>query len=272
MPPLDAAKDAPPDARDAGVDTTVDAASDARDAAGDATAEDTGVEAAFDASPEASTCEMLGPPPRRFAIGVVESPSGAAFVLPDGGLLDAITDCVDRITDVFGAYASVERIPLSAIDDRLPRYDLVVLCSDWAEYDSAAITPHAPAFSRYVTGGGGFLMYQPNKTMRVDLLPAWYTVDFNYTDTTDSIVADHPVTCGLGSTDVPYAADRITDFAPEWTALVRGDQSGDASLLVADIGAGRAAVDAGHNSKQALRPESDRFLERLGRWLMKSLP
>jgi len=87
-----------------------------------------------------------------------------------------------------------------------------------------------------------------------------------------SIVAEHPVTCGLTGSDVPYAADRITAFSPEWVALARGDQSGDASLLVAEVGAGRAAVDASHNSKLALRPESDRFLERLGRWLMRSLP
>jgi hypothetical protein len=115
-------------------------------------------------------------------------------------------------------------------------------------------------------------MYQPNKTTRVDLLPAWYTLEYRYTDSSMSIVADHPVTCGLDNSEVPYPADRIIDFSPAWTALVRGDQSGAASLLVAEIGAGRAAVDAGNDSKQALIPESDRFLERLGRWLMKSLP
>jgi hypothetical protein len=175
------------------------------------------------------------------------------------------------MTTVFGAYADLERIPIASIDDRLARYDLVVLCSDWAEYDWATIPAHAAAFTRYVNGGGGFLMYQPNLTTRVDLLSAWYTVDFLYTDTSKSIVADHPVVCDLDPTEVPYPADRIVDFAPEWTALVRGDQSGAASLLVAELGAGRAAVDSGHNSKSALRPESDRFLERLGRWLMKDL-
>jgi hypothetical protein len=120
--------------------------------------------------------------------------------------------------------------------------------------------------------GGGLLMYQPNKTTRVDLLPAWYTVEYQYSDSSVSIIANHPVTCGLVRSDVPYPADRITDFSPEWVALVRGDQSGAASLLVTQLGAGRAAVDTGHNSRMALLPESDRFLERLGRWLMRSLP
>jgi hypothetical protein len=281
---LDVRRDAPFDARDAPVvDARRDSSFEAGDAAGIEAGRDSPAEArdaadaadASDADADASegaACEALGPAPRRFKIGVVESPTGALSMLPDGGLLEAIQDCVNRMTSVFGAYSDVERIPLASIDARIPQYDLVVLCSDWAEYDSASILPHATAFTSYVTGGGGLLMYQPNKTMRVDLLPAWYAVQFVYNDTSVSIVAEHPVTCGIDVTEVPYPADRITDFSPEWVELVRGDQSGDASLLVTELGAGRAAVDANHDSKMALRPESDRFLERLGRWLMKSLP
>jgi hypothetical protein len=271
--PVDARRDAPPeaspDASDAAIEAARDAPAEARDATGET--RDAAEVDASDAN-DGATCPVLGPPAKRFGIGVVESPSTAVVQLPDGGTYASIQECIDRMTAVFGAYADVERIPIASIDDRLARYDMVVLCSDWAEYDWATIPPHAPAFTRYVTGGGGLLMYQPNKTTRVDLLPAWYTLDFLYTDSSVSIVAEHPVVCGMDPTEVPYPADRILDFSPDWTALVRGDPSGAASLLVTELGAGRAAVDTGHNSKNAIRPESDRFLERLGRWLMKNLP
>src|SRR5262249_42551731 len=156
--PTDAARDVAGETRDAALDTPADASPDTlADAPQDTPSES-------DASSDGPTCAALGPPPRRFAIGVVESPAGVSFLFPDGGMVDAITDCVNRITGVFGGYADIERIPIASIDSRLSRYDLVVLCSDWAEYDWDKITPHAAAFTTYVTGGGGFLMYQPNKT------------------------------------------------------------------------------------------------------------
>ena len=274
---IDAGRDAPADARfdaavDATVDATRDAPADAREAGTDATTDGPMFDVAVDDAADGLTCAVVEPPGKRFEIGVVESPAGVTFMLPGGRMIEAIQDCVDRMTAVFGAYSTVERVALTSLDDRLPRYDMIVLCSDWAEYDWDTITPHAAAFTRYVTGGGGFLMFQPNKTTRVDLLPAWYTVEYLYNDSSMSIVADHPVVCGMDRSEVPYPTDRITDFPPDWIALVRGEPSGAASLLVAELGTGRAAVDASHNSKYSIRPESDRFLERLGRWLMKSLP
>jgi len=159
---IDVARDSFPEARsDAAIDVARDSPPEAPDASDGANVEDTATETAVDGSFDGSTCDMLGQPARRFKIGVVESPAGVSYVLPDGGTIEAIADCSNRMTSVFGSYADVERIPLSAIDDRLPRYDLVVLCSDWAEYDWTSISPHAPAFTGYVTGGGGLLMYQP---------------------------------------------------------------------------------------------------------------
>lgn len=215
-----------------------------------------------------------GPPDDSGHSGVPDGSSGPVDVAIVQASETNVASCVDRFTGAFGAEAHVATIEPGADSKTFRSHDLVVVCSNWAENGSSDVLGRSGLYTEYVRDGGGLLLFQPNpfplQSERIDLLPEWFVVATFYNDTTVSIVApDHPVTRGLTATDMPYPADRITEFSPGWTELARGDQSGDGSLIVADIGRGRAALDASHHLRTA--GDTDALIRRLGLWLTHRL-
>jgi hypothetical protein len=189
-----------------------------------------------------------------------------------------VTACSQRFVDAFGDDAHVEPVDSNADYPVFHAHDLVVACSNWAELGRQDILGRSDLYTRYVRDGGGLFLFQPNPypldSERIDLLPEWFVVATFYSDHTVSIVdPNHPVTRGLSASDMPYPADRITDFSNGWTELAKGDQSGDGSLIVADIGLGRAALDASHHLRIAGggMNDSDALVRRLGLWLTHRL-
>ena len=79
----------------------------------------------------------------------------------------------------------------------------------------------------------------------------------------------HPITKGLAEKELPYPHDRITEHDDRWKVLAKGDVSGNAALVVARFGDGRAAVNTANPGRKTNRPgfHSDRFLGRLLLWL-----
>jgi hypothetical protein len=190
-----------------------------------------------------------------------------------------VAACSSRFVDALGDQARVGPIDAAADYATFHAEDLIVACSNWAEFSRPDVLGRSDIYTRFVQEGGGLLMFQPNPypldSLRVDLLPEWFVVATYYTDQTVSIVdPNHPVTIGLTNSDMPYPADRITDFSSGWTVLSRGDQSGDASLIVADIGRGRAAIDGAHHVKGIVvggDNNSDALIRRLSLWLTHRL-
>jgi hypothetical protein len=112
--------------------------------------------------------------------------------------------------------------------------------------------------------------------LRIDLLPEWFEVANFYDDHDTVSIVDptHPVTQGLTDGDMPFPADPITGFSCNWDVLSRGNVSGDASLIVVDIGRGRAAVDGAHHAKGIVLGDnnnSDALIRRLSLWLTHRL-
>jgi hypothetical protein len=187
--------------------------------------------------------------------------------------------CVARFVDSLGADARVETIDAASDYATFRAHDLIVACSNWAELSRQDVLGRPELYTQYVREGGGLLMFQPNpyplESMRIDLLPEWFVVANFYTDDTVSLIEpNHPVTQGLTNADMPYPADRITAFSDAWTELSRGDQSGDASLIVVDIGRGRAAVDGAHHEfgvGKGASNNSNALIRRLSLWLTHRL-
>jgi hypothetical protein len=223
--------------------------------------------------------------------GVLPSPSGGqdadpplqtspiAVGLVTGGQL-RIDTCEDRFVNSLGGDARViEPIDSSADYTRFRAYDLVVACSNWAEHESPEILGRPEIYTRFVREGGGILMFQPNpyplEILRIDLLPEWFIVaNFYFDETTSLVDPNHPITRGLTNEDMPYPADRISNFSETWTVLSRGDQSGSASLIVVDIGRGRAAVDSAHHelgTGKGANNNSNALIRRLSLWLTHRL-
>lgn len=198
--------------------------------------------------------------PREFRIAVVKA----------GG---SPQQCADRMKRV-APQADVTLIEPGSDLKELRRFSLVVLPSEWTN-DWKTISDRREAYAQFVRSGGGLLLFQPNpfgfknESLCVDLLPATFTVQNRYSDSSVKIVSDHVLVRGLGVKDMPYPCDRITECDREWTVLARGEQSGDASLLVARFGSGRAAVDADHPNRDSDTTgfHSDAFLRRLVLWL-----
>lgn len=212
--------------------------------------------------PEASV-----PPTGPVAIGII------------GGATFRTDSCKARFVDSLGGEALVGTVDSTADYAVLRTYDLLVACSNWAEFERPEVLGRPDVYTRYVTEGGGLLMFQPNpyplESLRIELLPEWFVVANFYSDETTSLVdPNHPITQGLASSDMPYPADRITQFSEAWTALSRGDQSGDASLIVVEIGRGRAAVDSAHHELgvgKGSNNNSDALIHRLSLWLTRRL-
>jgi hypothetical protein len=187
--------------------------------------------------------------------------------------------CRDRFVNSLGGDAIVETMSAAADYATFRAHDLIVACSNWAEHERPDVLGRPDLYTRYVQEGGGLLMFQPNpyplEVLRIDLLPEWFVVANFYTDETTSLVDPyHPVTQGLTSNDMPYPADRITLFSEAWTVLSRGDQSGEASLIVADIGRGRAAVNGAHHELgvgKGSNNNSNALIRRLSLWLTHRL-
>lgn len=209
------------------------------------------------------------PPPGPIAIGVVKTSEDSAIT------------CLQRFVDVLGTDASVvESIDPAADYGTFHSHDLIVACSNWAENGSTLILGRSELYTRYVQEGGGLLMFQPNPyplpSLRIPLLPEWFEVA-NFYDEQDIVtIVDptHPVTQGLADGDMPFPADRITGFSSAWTELSRGSVSGDASLIVVDIGRGRAAVDGAHHVQGIVKADnnnSDALVRRLSLWLTHRL-
>jgi hypothetical protein len=212
------------------------------------------------------------PPP------VLETGPIAIGIVSGGGL--RTDSCRDRFVKSLGAEArAVETIDSAADYSLFRTYDLVVTCSNWAEHERPEVLGRPDLYTRYVQEGGGLLMFQPNpyplEILRIDLLPEWFVVANFYSDDTTSLVdPNHPITQGLTSDDMPYPADRITSQSEAWTVLSRGDQSGNASLIVVDIGRGRAALDSAHHELgvgKGSTNNSNALIHRLSLWLTRRL-
>jgi hypothetical protein len=214
-------------------------------------------------------------------------PSADASVPPSGPIAIGVlgggslrTDsCKARFVDSLGGDARAETIDSTSDYSVLRTYDLLVACSNWAEFERPDVLGRPDVYTRYVQEGGGLLMFQPNpyplESLRIQLLPEWFVVANFYTDETTSLVdPNHPITRGLTNEDMPYPADRITQFSEAWTVLSRGDQSGDASLIVVDIGRGRAAVDSAHHELgvgKGMYNNSNALIRNLSLWLTHRL-
>jgi hypothetical protein len=190
------------------------------------------------------------------------------------------TMCQDHMRQVAGQGAAIQIVP-RPVASNLQRYDVVVLCESWAmtQRELDAVQADTLAYTDYVKGGGGLLIFQPNPLFalpeggRITLLPAWFDVEASYIIESVVIVADHPLTSGFVAADMPYPFDRIVDTAPEWLILARGATSGAGSLAALELGRGRAAVDTDNHTDNDSHPgfHSQRFVARLLQWLARRI-
>jgi hypothetical protein len=203
-----------------------------------------------------------GEPFRKLSIAVVAS----------GGSPES---CVARMKRIFPDAAVTQIAPESGWAD-LRHYALVALPSEWTMHWKQ-ISARRADYTRYVRGGGGLLLFQPNphrfrdEQLQVDLLPAPFTVHNQYHDNGVERVGEPALLKGLGERDLPYPCDRILEWDPPWTLLARGTQSQNGSLIVARFGRGRAAVDSDHHGRDSNSSgfHSDEFLRRLVGWLTR---
>ena len=179
--------------------------------------------------------------------------------------------CIDRLqSSVAGCH--VEPVEADAGVELLRQYDVIVLPSEWLN-QLTAISKHRADYRRYVAGGGGLLIFQPNpntspgKSLEINLMSAKFTVHSAYTDKRPLHTTPHPITKGLDEKELPYPHDRITAHDERWEVLAKGDVSGCAALMVARFGGGRAAVNTANPGRKTTNFHSDRFLDRLLLWL-----
>ncbi len=186
---------------------------------------------------------------------------------------DSHATCVQRLERALGV--KVDTIPVDSKIEILRKYDVVVFGSSWAQCNWKEISERRQDYAEFVRRGGGVLMFQPNPhqfpndELEIDLLPATYRVNNWYNDSGVKREGAHPITEKLADRDMPYPADRIIEHSREWKVLARGTDSGGASLIVARIGRGRAAVDADHHLRDVPSSQwhSNELLRRLVTWL-----
>jgi len=191
---------------------------------------------------------------------------------------------VSRASEIFGHGITVQVLPASIDPATLIGIaDVLVLPSGWAQHQWKTIWARASGYQKYVEAGGGLLIFQPNphgfpgNAVTVDLAGAPFTVANSYHDHCVIPVAPHPVLCGLHPSELPYPADRITDFGQNWKLLTRGAETGHGSLMVMKSGQGRAAVDSDNNTARHMVEQrqrvshSDELLRRLVLWLARRL-
>lgn len=192
-------------------------------------------------------------------------------------LAGAHADATRRLEPLAGSVRLVE------LPERLDGCEVVVLGSGWAQIGDGSwewMEPQLPALERFVRGGGGLLVFQPNphghpeERLTIDLVGAPVTFENWYRGGEDvRTVRAHALTSGFEG-GLPWPADRITTFDPRWTSLVRGRSSEDVSLLAGEFGCGRAVVDTdnpaltpGSNAKSH---HSDDFLRAVLSWLRET--
>jgi hypothetical protein len=159
--------------------------------------------------------------------------------------------------------------------EALKSIDVIVLPTGWAAEPELyrQLESRRDQFHRFIKGGGGLLVCQPNpaatRTCTPELLP--YPITFQNTyDATDptriNLAQNHFITEDLPGDDLPFPYDPMLKVDQRYTVLAKQKSTDWPSLAVCGFGDGRVVVQTSNENRKANIPIKDEVLRRMVLW------